>query len=276
MGIKIVTDSGCDLPGEMESGLDIQYVPLIFRFGMEEYADKSIPMKTFLEMVSKTWPYTSAPSPGDYNRVFRQCLDHDDQIICITLTSKHSTSYSSALLASGQFPPGQVTVIDSLSLSIGQGLQVRAAAQAAQRGESVASITAMLNDLQQRSKLYIILDTLEYLVRGGRAGHLAGIVASILKIRPVLTLVNGQLTLLEKPRGRNASKQRLLELALQNFPAEAVLVGHVDCEEEAREIAASLAQQSGMPLENIPFVETGMAIATHGGPGTLGIVAIPR
>jgi DegV family protein with EDD domain len=276
MSVSIVTDSGSDLPLNLENEIHIYTVPLVFRFGNEEFPDKSMPMQDFLHKVEKVWPSTSAPSPGDYLRVFQEALADHEQAFCITISGRHSASYSSAIIASRQFRSGQVTVFDSQSLSIGQGLQVLAASRAAQAGDDPGKILARLKDLQSRSHLYITLDTIQYLVKGGRASQLAGILAGLLKIRPVLTLREGLLTLLEKPRGRQVSKQRLLELAISHFPAEYVSVGHVNCPDEAVEIASTLTHRMGYAENGVPALETGMAIATHGGPGTLGVVVVSK
>jgi DegV family protein with EDD domain len=276
MSVAIVTDTGCDLPPGVAQDLQVITVPLVFRFGLEEFADKSIPMPVFLERVKQTWPTTSAPSPGVFVAAFRESLQAHEQVLCIAITGKHSATYSSAVVASQQFSPDQVTVFDSASLSIGQGYLVRLAVELAQAGADVGEITAQLQALQRRSHLYIALDTVENLVRGGRASQTTGFLAQVLKIRPILTLVDGQLTLSERPRGRAASLQKMLELAAGFFPVEYAAVGHVDCEEEAHAFAAALAAQTGTDPGTIPVMETGMAIAVHGGPGTLGVVVFSR
>jgi fatty acid kinase fatty acid binding subunit len=276
MSVAIVSDSGCDLPAGLEQELHIDSVPLLFRFGLEEFPDKSMPMAEFFHKVEKVWPTTSAPSPGDYLRAFRRALRDHEQVLCLAITGKHSNSYASARLAGQEFPEEQVLVMDSCSVSIGQGLQAMAAAQAAQQGQSLEQVAARAQAVQSSSHLYISLDTVQYLVRGGRANQVTGFLAGILQIKPVLTLVDGKLALLERPRGRKASKARMFELAVSHFPAEYVAVGHTGCAEEAREFASVLAQQTGYPLEKIPIVETGMAIATHAGPATLGVVVVSQ
>lgn len=276
MSIAIVSDTGCDFPEALGAEHDIYFVPLLFRFGLEELLDKSISMLEFLQRMEKNPITTSAPSPGDFIQAFRTCLASHRQVVCITLSSKHSASYASAVLASQDFPDEQVSVIDSASLSIGQGLQVLAASRAAQAGAGLEEIITRIKELQRRCSLFIALDTVKYLVRGGRASQLSGVLAGIFQIRPILTLVNGQLTLLERPRGRAASIRNMLKRAMDCFPAELIMVGHVGCQEEARDMASSLALQTGFPEDEIPVVETGIAIAAHGGPGTLGIVVVSK
>ena len=233
-------------------------------------------MKEFLARAASTWPTTSVPSSGAFAQAFRECVEAGDQVVCITITGNHSATYSAAVLASQEFPSGQVTVVDSQSLSIAQGLLVLAAARAAQEGKSSQAVVATVKELQERLHLFITLDTVEYLVKGGRASRLSGIMAGLLRIRPILTLVDGELTLLEKPRGRKTAKRKLIELARGRFPAETVGVAHIACEEEARELVSEISLQTGFPEEKILLAETGMVIATHGGPGTLGIVVVSK
>ena len=279
MGVRIVTDTSCDLPPSLEKELEelgVVIVPFLFRFGLEECEDKTIPMKEFLARAERTWPTTSVPSSGAFAQVFRDCVEAGDEVVCITITSNHSATYSAAALASQEFPAGQVTVVDSKTLSIAQGLLVLAAARAAQEGKSSQAVVETVKELKERLHLFITLDTVEYLVKGGRASRLTGIMAGLLRLRPILTVLDGELTLLEKPRGRKAAKRKLIELARGRFPAETVGVAHIACEEEAKELIPEIALQTGFPEDKILLAETGMVIATHGGPGTLGIVVVSK
>jgi len=279
MAVRIVTDSSCDLPAELEQELR-QYgaktVPIVFRFGSEEFVDKSMPMQEFFARAAKIWPQTAIPAPGAFVEAFRECVEAGHQVVCLTITGRHSAIYEAATVASRQFPAGIVTVVDSRSLSIGLGVLVIAAARAAAQGKSVEEIVATVKGLQSRLNLFITLDTLEYLVRGGRASRLNGIVAGILRIRPILTLRDGELTLLGKPRGRETAKRELIELAKGQLPADTLAMGHVACEEEARQLISELSRQTGFPAQQISLVETGMVLATHAGPGTLGILVVKK
>jgi DegV family protein with EDD domain len=277
MAVRIVTDTSCDLPTSLEQELEelgVVIVRFLFCFGLEECEDKSIPMKEFLARAERVWPTTSVPSSGAFAQAFRECVEAGDEVVCITITGNHSATYSAAVLASQEFPAGQVTVVDSKTLSIAQGLLVLAAARAAQEGKSAQAVVETIKDLQQRLHLFIALDTVEYLVKGGRASRLSSVMAGLLRLRPILTILDGELTLLEKPRGRKASKRKLIELAKSRFPAETVGVAHIACEEEAKELVSELSLQTGFLEEKILLAETGMVIATHGGPGTLVIVVV--
>jgi DegV family protein with EDD domain len=274
MSVKVVTDTSCDLPAGVEQEFDIAVVPLIFLFGDDQFKDKTMSMAEFWEKAQTVWPKSAAPSSGDFENAFRQILDAGHQVICITVTGKLSATYNAALIASQHFRPDQVAVVDSATLAVGQGHLVLAAARAARAGQSLAEVVQAVEAQRNRQHLYITLDTVQYLVKGGRASKLSGILAGLLKIRPLLSMQDGELALIEKPRGRQVAKQRLLEIARQHFPAASVTVAHVACLDEARELAATLAAQTGFPVESIPIVEVGMALATHGGPGTLGIGVI--
>jgi DegV family protein with EDD domain len=279
MGIRIITDTSCDLPPALEQELKelgVVIVPFTFRFGLQECLDKSISMQEFLSRADESWPTTSVPSTGTFVQAFRESVDAGDQVVCITITGNHSATYSAAVTASQQFSPGEVTVVDSRSLSVGQGFVVLAAARAASQGKSVPEILGVIEDLHQRMHLFITLDTVEYLVRGGRASRMSGMMAGLLRIRPILTLVGGELTLLDRTRGRRAAKQKIIDLARDRLPAEIVCVAHIACEDEARILLSDFATQTGLPEEGIQLSETGMVIATHGGPGTLAIAMLSK
>ncbi len=276
MGVRIVTDTGCDLPRKLERQFNIEAVPFFFHFGLEAWRDKTMPMRDFLAKAREIWPKTAAPSTEEFADIFRRGIEAGDQVLCIPITSKHSGTYAAAVAASRQFSPRDIAIVDSQSLSIGQGLLALAAARAAQEKQKLADIVELVKDVRERLHVFITLNTIEYLIRGGRASRLSGLLAGLLKIRPILTLQEGELTLIKRPRGRQASKCKLINLAEQFLPAETLAVGHVACETEARTLVADLAAQTGFPEEKILLVETGMALATHGGPGTLGIAVVSR
>jgi DegV family protein with EDD domain len=277
MGVRIVTDTGCDLPTGLEQEvreLGVKIVPFLFHFGHETFRDKMMPMQEFVSRAERTWPTTAVPSSEAFAQAFRECVDAGQRVLCITVTSKHSSTYNAATLASQAFAPGQVTVLDSMSLSLGEGILVLSAARAAQAGKSLEHIIDLVKDLRRRLHVFITLDTVRFLVKGGRASRLNGAIASVLRIRPILTIIEGELTLLESPRGRKVAKRRLIELAKSCFPAEVAGVGHIVAECEAKELTAELATETGTTAEELWFAETGMVLATHGGPGTLGTMVV--
>ncbi|MFO7697446.1 MAG: DegV family protein [Anaerolineae bacterium] len=277
MAVRIVTDSGCDLPPELDSELrawGVHTIPFVFNFGLEACEDKSMSMQAFLARALQTWPTTAAPSVGAYASAFQHILAAGDQALCLTITGRHSGTYNAARLAAEDFPPDQVAVVDTLSLSLGEGFLALAAVQAAQAGATLHEVVAILRDMIGRIHFFIGLDTLDYVVRGGRASRFVGAIASLLQLRPILSVEEGELTLRDKPRTRARCKQRLLAMAGECLPAVALGVMHAAAPDEAHELAESLASLSGAALSTIPVVEVGMALATHAGPGGLGIVAV--
>jgi len=279
MGVRIVTDTSCDLSPELDrevKTLGTKMVPFLFHFGMDAHADKSMTMREFLDRANREWPTTAAPSSGAFAEAFREVIEGGDQVVCVTITSKHSATYNAAVLASQDFAPGQVSVVDSLSLSFGQGLLVLVAARAAHEGATKDQVLELIEDTRQRLHVLIALDTVSYLVKGGRASRLTGALAGLLKLRPILDIQEGELTVIDKPRGREASKDRLLKLAHDLFPAQLVGVMHIAAEPEALELADRVTAQTGYPRNEIILGETGMALAAHGGPGTLGIIVVSR
>lgn len=279
MGVRVVTDTSCDLPPELEAEVlaaGTQMIPFSYHFGQETCLDKTMSIRAFLERAQQVWPTTAAPSAGVFARAVQRVLEAGHQALCITITGKHSATYNAAVLAAQQFAEGQVGVVDSRSLSLAQGLLVLTAVRAAQSGATLQEIVRRLEELKQRMCFYFALDTLDYLVKGGRASRLVGILANLLRLRPILTLDDGELTLIEKPRRRSAAKARLVALAQRCLPAETIGVMHVDCASEAAELAEEMARVSGVPREQIPIAETGAALATHSGPGALGVVVVPR
>ncbi len=279
MGVRIVTDTSCDLPSELEAELlvaGVQKIPFLYHFGQEACLDKTMPIGEFLRRAQEVWPTTAAPSSGAFAEAFRRVVDQGHQVLCMTITGIHSATYSAAVLAADSFGADKVTVVDTRSLSLAQGLLVLAAVRAARDDADMPEIVAQVQDLKRRTHLFFALDTLDYLVKGGRASRMVGMLATLLRLRPILMVDDGTLTLIEKPRQRSAAKKRLIALAEAQLPAETVGVIHVACPDEAAQLAAEIAQVSGVPLEQVPVTETGAALATHSGPGALGVVVISQ
>ncbi len=279
MSVRIVIDSSCDLPpAEMKELADmgIPMVPLLIHFGMESITDRTISMSEFLARGAQAWPTTAAPSVGAFTEAFRPFIEAGEQVVCITITAEHSSSFQSATLASQQFPPSQIAVIDSKNLSVGQGLVVLAAARAAQQGADFMQVLETIRDVRSRVHLFIALESVEYVIKGGRVSKLGGMLATLLKIRPILTLQDGELTMVQKPRSHKAAMEQLVELAAAHLPAETVGIGHVACPEWAEELASTFSQRTGYPREQILLTEIGAIMATHGGPGVVGIGCVSK
>jgi len=276
--VRIVTDSSCDLPGWLVERLKIIVVPLIVRFGSEVYRDGELSLEEFWSKVAKAqYPYSSQPPVGVFEEVFGRLVAQGKQVLCLTITGKHSGTLNAAQLAAQRFGEA-VSIFDSLSLSLGLGFQVRAAAQAAQAGRSVQEILTLLEDMRERMCLTILLDTLENLRRGGRADGFIAILDRMtraLNIKPVINLVEGQLRLLSVSRSFRSGLRRVMELVEQMGPLEHLAVVHTRRQEMAEEVADQLAERTGFPRQDIWVQETGAVLASHAGSGVIGVLAMP-
>jgi DegV family protein with EDD domain len=276
--VGIVTDSSCDLPRRLVERLKIAVAPLIVRFGPEVYQDGELSAEEFWEKAAGPHhPYTSQPPVGVFEELFERLVAQGKRVLCLTITGKHSGTFNAAHLAAQRFGEA-VEVFDSLSLSLGLGLQVLAAARAAQAGRSLQDILALLEDMRARARLTIVLDTLENLRRGGRADGFIAIVDRMtraLNIKPVINVVDGQLRLLGAARSFQGGLKRVLSLVERLGPLEHLAVVHTRRQEMAEGVASRLAERIGFPRERIWVRETGVVLASHAGAGVIGVLAVP-
>jgi DegV family protein with EDD domain len=278
--IAVVTDTACDLPKPTRDKYGIQTVPLVVRFGTDECLDTELTVDEFWRRAHQAPPYpgTSQPSAGMFEEAFAPLVEQGAHVLCLTITSRHSGTFNSAYVASQRFP-GQVTVFDTLSLSLGQGYQAIAAAQAAADGHSLEEIVAQLESIRARTRFLIALDTIEYLRRGGRADQVMPIlerVVRFLNIKPVLDVVDGHLSLLGASRSRAKAMQRMQEELAKHAPAEMVVVIYTQPSSEAPEFAQTLAEHLDFPLDQIMIAETGPVLSCQGGPGIIAAAVVQR
>jgi len=276
--VRIVTDSSCDLPRRLVERLKIAVVPLIVRFGPEVYNDGELSTEEFWEKADGPHPpQSSQPSAGAFEQVFEHLVAQGKQVLCLTITGKHSGTFNSACLAAQRFG-NVVEVFDSLSLSLGLGLQALVAAQAARAGRSMQEILTLLEDLRARMRLVILLDTLENLRRGGRANGFIAVVDRMTRafdIKPIINVVDGQLRLLGVSRSFQGGLKRVLNLVERLGPLEHLAVVHTRRQETAEEMADRLAERIGFPRERIWLRETVAVLASHAGKGVIGVLAVP-
>ena len=277
--VKIVTDSSSDLPAHIVAELGITVVPLIVRFGDEVFYDGVMPVEDFwARVMSGQHPATSQPAVGTFQEVFERLTADGSSVLCITITSKHSGTYNSAWSAA-RMVKGHVEVFDSLSLSWGLGFQVWEAAKLVQQGAEIPDIVAHLEGLRNRSHVYILLDTMEFLRRGGRADGVFPIVdriARALRIKIILVLVEGALQLLGPVRTYDKGLARLRDEILRLGPLAHLAVMHTRRPDQAIALADELASLTGIPRDEIYVSETGAALSTHGGPGVMGVIGITK
>lgn len=275
--VRIVTDSSWDMPQEEKERYGITVVPLVVIFGREEFLETRLTRDEFWVKAATVHPQTSQPSPGDFEAAFRQLVDAGHDVVCITITGKHSGTLNSAVTAAANFPPGRVTVVDSRAISWGHGFQVLAAAQMAEGGASPDEIVAHLMDMQERSHMFVLFDTMEYLERGGRAALLMPVVKRVAKtfnIKPIINVVDGQLTLRSAARSYPKGMQRLVEEAKGLAPFERLAVLHVRNPRGAMTLRQQLASALDLDPGTIEMGEIGAALSCHGGPGLTAFVGV--
>ncbi|REE88618.1 DegV family protein with EDD domain [Paenibacillus taihuensis] len=272
--VKIITDSTADVPKRVREQYGIEMVPLKVLFGEQSFLDGvTITNNEFYERLAKAdmLPKTSQPSPTEFMEMYeRQLAQKPDQsIISIHLASALSGTYQSAVLGSNLLEtPGDITVIDSKSASYGCGMLVVKAAEMAAAGEPKERIVEKINDIIQDRKMYFLLDTLDYLQKGGRIGKAAALFGSILNIKPILSIdQEGVVTAVDKVRGTKKAMQRIVDLFKQDFGDDPVemTVGWTHKSELAKELAA--LAQTQLKVVTIRQTEIGSVIGTHAGPG---------
>jgi len=276
--IGIVTDSSCDLGPQLTQEFEIEVVPLTVHLGTNIYHDGELSVEEFWQKASETQqPKTSQPAVGLFEEAFERLVAQGKQVLCLTITRKHSGTFNAACLAAQRFGK-TVKVFDSFSLSLGLGLQTLAAARAARAGRSMQEILALLEDLRARMRLTIILDTLENLRRGGRADGFIAVadrMTRALNIKVTINVVEGRLRLLGAARSFKSGLRRVMNLVERLGPLEQLAVVHARNTETAEKVAGQLAERIRFPLARIWVQETGAVLATHAGPGVIGVLAVP-
>jgi DegV family protein with EDD domain len=272
MGVRVVTDSACDLPDDLIERNGIEVVPLTIRFGNEELIDrKELSTDEFWRRLadSDVLPETSAPSAGAFEGTFRRLVeDGATGIICINLSSKLSATMQSAQVAAQAVQADcPVVVIDSLMVSMGLGSLCLTAAQLAADGNSLESIVANVTDRRNRSKLYGALDTLEFLKKGGRVGNARALLGTMLAIKPVLEVRDGVVEEAGKVRTRSKALRLLVDRVKEGpFENLAVLHGNAPDLDELLDLLEPLAAR-----DQIVVGQIGPVIGTHAGPRVIGV-----
>jgi DegV family protein with EDD domain len=278
--IAIITDTDSSLPPNIANQYGIQQVPITVQFGEESYiTGVDINDAQLFEKVAQfnKLPTTSAPSIGMFSQAFQTSFDNGaDSIVCICVSSKVSATYNSALNACEMFPDREIAVIDSLNLSMGQGFMVLAAAEAAQAGATKEEMIAWTMDINTRIYTYAALPTLKYLAMSGRVGKFVAGMADTFNIKPVLTIQDGKLDLLEKVRTQKNAVQRIIELtriALNGKAIERAAIIHVNNLDGARALQEQLCAVVPCP-ESIIIAEFTPGLSVHAGSGVVGIVTV--
>jgi DegV family protein with EDD domain len=272
-GVRVVTDSACDLTDELAAAADIGIVPLSIRFGDEELADRlELSSDEFWRRckASSALPETAAPSPGAFQSAFGEAADKGaDGILCLTISSRVSSTYQSALAgadaAGGRLP---VRVVDSRFVTMGQGLLCLAAAEKAAGGAGLDEVAAYVDELIGRTRVVGVLGALDHLQRGGRIGGAAALVGSLLSIKPVIEVRGGVV----EQESRQRTRARALEYLVGKCRADAPFERIAVCDGAAEDIDAVTSKLAVLETAHpLVVVDLGPVVATHTGPGTIGV-----
>jgi DegV family protein with EDD domain len=271
--IKIVSDTlSCIAPTEAKQA-GIAYLPQVIIFGEDSYHDDyEITHEEFLQKLvsAKTLPTTSAPSPELYYPIYEKAIRNDDTLLVVLPSDKMSGTLRSATVAAKEYEGLKVHFFDTGILAPAQGVMVRCALDWVQKGLDVPEIMKNLAALKDRQTSYFVVDTLEYLYRGGRIGAAKALLGSVLQIKPILAVEDGGIVPVESQRTTKKAVNRLIDLVDQQYPRDRegyLTLSHADAREKVEKIAEELKQRLG--IVDIPIYNLPPAIMVHAGPGVV-------
>lgn len=275
MTVRIVTDSTSDLPAELAEKLGITVVPIRVLFGPNAFLDGiDISSEELMEKLrnENIHPSTSQPNPDDFITTYSGLLAKNEGIVSIHISSLISGTLNSAATARQSMPqPERIAVIDSRLNSAGLALIALKAARMAEKGASLADITAETELAVQRTKMLGMFDTMKYLARGGRVNKAIANIGDFLSIKPLLTFRDGEIVRAGMVRTLSQGMNRLYEFVAKKPDLEDIMVAHSAIPEAAEQLREKLGNL--FPKERITITRLGAALGTHGGPGVL-LVAV--
>jgi DegV family protein with EDD domain len=271
----IVADTTCGLPRNLLAERGIPLVPQVVIFGEESlHDDKDLDTAKFLQKLkaSKALPKTAAPEPPLYFPIFEEAKNKGESVIVVAPTGKASGTVRSAQTAAQDFPDVDIRVVDTQTISCNLGSLVLVADAMAKAGKSADEIVAKLNEMIPRGRIYFLVDTLEYLAKGGRIGGAKRLVAELLEVKPILQVKNGQVEPFEQQRTKRRALARLVEIAAEQCSggeSAHLCVLQVEAEKEAESLVEEL--KSKIDVAHIPIYELPPAIVVHAGPRAMGV-----
>lgn len=275
MTVRIITDSTADLPQECIDKYDIKVLPLMVNFGDKSYRDGfDITSDQFYKMLvkSKNLPTTSQINPPSFISAYQEELEKGNSVISIHLSSKGSGTYQSAVIAKNTIGSDKIKIIDSLGYSMGMGLMALHGARLSRKDVSIQRIEREIIELRDRMNYVFGVDTLEYLKKGGRLSAAKATIATVMNIKPILEVKDGELEVLDKVRGRKKALNKIIQIARErgeNWENQTVSIVHAACEEDALKFKDMIVREFN-PGEII-ISKIGCVIGTHAGPGTISI-----
>jgi DegV family protein with EDD domain len=277
--LRIVTDGAADLPQEWQQEYQIGIVPINIQFGEKTYLQGiNLDNEGFYKLVDETRkiPKTSQPSPHQFIEFYKKIAQQGDTILSLHVTSKLSGTYASAVAASRELM-GMFNVIpfDSKTGSMALGMMCRSARRLERLGKGMDEIISCLETMREKGRLVLSLNTLEYARLSGRIGALQAAVASLLNVKPIVTLKDGVLSVTERIRTRKASLDRLLELVKEEMGQGPLMMSVVHARDP--QAGNELMEQARKIFDttDLFLTDLSIAVAANLGPGTVGIVAFP-
>lgn len=279
--VRIVTESTADIPAELVSALDITVVPSYVVFGSDTYRDGlELTREQFYERLasSPTIPSTATPPPEVYEEAYRQRAEalhaggEPDGIVSIHLASRLSGLCHVAAVAAQRLPHARIAIIDSEQVTMGYGWMAVAAAEAARRGAGLEQILHLVHGMKERTRVLAVLDTLEYLHKGGRVSWARATLGSLLRIKPLIEVRNAQVRLVERVRTWSRAVAKLMEQVQALGPLERAIVLHTNAADRAATVVQGLR---ALHPDWEPLVgHAGVTIASHAGPGAVGVACV--
>jgi DegV family protein with EDD domain len=277
MTVKIVTDSLSDITSDVAQKLGVTVVPLTVLFGREAFLDR-VTMTTdefYHRLIhGNVWPTTTQPTPAAFAEVYNKLAEETDEILVVTLSSKLSGTYQSATSAKTMLKKKcRIEVIDSLAVAMGLGLIVISAAKAAQTGANLSELVSLTRGAMKRSHFIVYFDTLKYLAKGGRIGKAQGLLGSLLSVKEILTVKEGEMGPLTRVRSLGAGLDYLYNFVARfGQKIEELAVEHTTTPEEADKLAERLG--AIYPRERIYRSTVSPVLGTYGGPGALAVTVL--
>jgi DegV family protein with EDD domain len=273
MTVQVVTDSTADLPAELINELGITVVPLYVRFGETVYRDRvEISEDEFYKRLLRDsiHPTTSQPTPQDFAEVYQKLSSKADGIISIHISEKLSGTYNSASQGKNLVENGcPIEVVNSKTTSMALGLIVMAAATMAATGKSLPQIAEDIRQIISSVQLFALFDTLKYLAKGGRIGKAKSLLGSVLSVKPMLTIKDGEFVPVGQVRSRAKGIERLLDYAKDADNMEQMAIIHSTTPDEAQSLADRIS--STLHPKQVRIARLGPALGVHGGPGVLAV-----
>ena len=275
--VAIVTDSASDLPPDVAKAAGITVVPLVVSFGPETFrAGVNLTTAEFWQRMTAPdapFPTTAAAAPGDFLNAFRDAFAAGaDSVVCVMVSGDLSGTLKSAQVARDQLPDSEIHIIDSRSASMGHGMLAQIGTELAAEGVSGAEIARVLEHRKEDLRIFLALDTLEYLKRGGRISGARAAIGTMLNVKPIITVENGIVENAERVRSRPKARERTLELLTQAPLERASILQTANADLD--EFLAGFMTRSKLDPSRVQTMVVGPSVGPHLGPGCVGGVVL--